>query len=374
MIAVLLVLLPAIASAAPIKMLAAQTADILPDPEVPDTPDVGFAPGLEEQDEPPTDIEPATQGSLSPEALLERAVELSAGAALAEPAEQEVLSNEKHEPCLSVGSTSWGRLINPSRLPELPGIHVRSDSNFGTPETVAAIVYAVQKVHATYGETPPLIVGDISRERGGRFRPHKSHQAGRDADIGYFLKGEEPDKLEVATAKNLDRARTWTFIEALLEDDKVEYIFIDRRIQHLLYDYALHEAKVPQERLDSLFSIASGPRAHAGVIRHVRGHVSHLHVRFRSPIAVAAARDPANQEIIAQAKASPELMTVRVAFKIKKGDTLARIAKRYKCSVKDLMRWNGLRKATALRPGQTLHVLRERELEAAPTGARVPGT
>lgn len=41
---------------------------------------------------------------------------------------------------------------------------------------------------------------------------------------------------------------------------------------------------------------------------------------------------------------------------VKKGDTLSAIAKRYGCSVQQLMKWNGLKNANALRIGQRLKV------------------
>ncbi|MDR2016448.1 MAG: LysM peptidoglycan-binding domain-containing protein [Burkholderiales bacterium] len=43
-------------------------------------------------------------------------------------------------------------------------------------------------------------------------------------------------------------------------------------------------------------------------------------------------------------------------YKVQKGDTLFAIASRYSVSVDDLMRWNNLKKATALRAGQTIRV------------------
>ncbi len=43
-------------------------------------------------------------------------------------------------------------------------------------------------------------------------------------------------------------------------------------------------------------------------------------------------------------------------YKVQKGDTLGRIAARYNVSADDLMRWNDLKKATALRAGQTIRV------------------
>jgi len=45
-------------------------------------------------------------------------------------------------------------------------------------------------------------------------------------------------------------------------------------------------------------------------------------------------------------------------YTVKSGDTLSGIANRYRVSVKNLMRWNGLRSANRLRVGQKLRIER----------------
>jgi len=216
-----------------------------------------------------------------------------------------------------------------------------------TPETVAAIQAAVATVVADFPGTAPLVIGDISRPRGGHLRPHVSHQSGRDADIGYYFKGRRPrEHFARVTSRNLDRARTWALIWALVSGEKVQYIFIDRRIQRWLRPYARDEAKVPKEQLVKIF----GRSAHSGIIRHDRGHRNHMHVRFRSPEAVAAAtlhRDKL-----------PKLIgrTLPVYHRIRRGDTLTKIARRHRVRIKQLLKWNRLRKRSILRPGKKLIV------------------
>jgi len=43
-----------------------------------------------------------------------------------------------------------------------------------------------------------------------------------------------------------------------------------------------------------------------------------------------------------------------ITYKVRKGDSLARIAGRYKVSVSDIMKWNGLTKNQYIQPGQRL--------------------
>ncbi|MBX7079030.1 MAG: penicillin-insensitive murein endopeptidase [Nannocystaceae bacterium] len=128
---------------------------------------------------------------------------------------------------------------------------------------------------------PDVHVGDLSKPGGGPFPPHISHRAGRDVDIGYVLRGSVADvsRFVTATAANLDRARTWKLVRALLDSHAVAWIFMDYEVQRLLYEHALGSG-TPRETLDALFQYPKGNRATAGIIRDWRGHADHFHVRW----------------------------------------------------------------------------------------------
>ncbi|MCB1152011.1 penicillin-insensitive murein endopeptidase [bacterium] len=297
-------------------------------------------------------------------------------------------------PCLSVGAASRGRLVNGVYLTESPGIRPRANgNNWGTPETIAALRYAVAKVHQQYPGAHELVIGDITAEHGGRLKTHRSHQAGRDADIGYYYKGiGQPQTFLTANRRNLDVPRTWALLEGVMEDNKAEYIFIDISIQRILYDYVKYTKKAPASYLDKVFQYNSkNPRA--AIIRHARGHANHIHVRFWSPIAVAAAKNyqykdsrlaalsradvrsrPQDQPYVSLAEAGTydwgpapkyrtvkQYKTVRTSYKVRKGDTLSGIGKRTGVGTSKLMKWNGMNGRSIIRPGQNL-VLYQRKL------------
>jgi lipoprotein NlpD len=67
--------------------------------------------------------------------------------------------------------------------------------------------------------------------------------------------------------------------------------------------------------------------------------------------ATAAAPPAITPEQSALLKKSPPLV-----YRVKRGDTLARIAQRHHCSVKQLQAWNGLKASSHLKSGQVLHV------------------
>jgi LysM repeat protein len=153
---------------------------------------------------------------------------------------------------------------------------------WGTSKTITAIQQAASEYRRRSPSGPKVHVGDISKRGGGKFPPHLSHQHGRDVDVGYVLTGKDAHetKFRHANAKNLDVPRTWALVKAFIDTDEVTYIFMDHRIQKLLYEYA--ESKgVDEDTLDELFQYPRGRGRSHGIIRHWKGHANHFHVRFR---------------------------------------------------------------------------------------------
>src|SRR5690606_35836111 len=106
---------------------------------------------------------------------------------------------------------------------------------WGTETTIASIERAAARVACRHPGGPPLAVGSISRKAGGYLWPHKSHQSGIDVDLGYFYQHGFDWYVE-ATEDNLDRERTWTLIEALVDAGNVQYVFVGHRVKEMLRD------------------------------------------------------------------------------------------------------------------------------------------
>ncbi len=153
---------------------------------------------------------------------------------------------------------------------------------WGTGDTIRVIQSAVSSYKRKMPGGPKVHIGDISKRGGGKFRPHLSHQHGRDVDIGYVLEGKyaHEQRFHSATNGNLDIARTWTLIKAFVDSGEVTYIFMDYRIQEKLYEYAKKRG-YSEDTLDELFQYPRGRRRTHGLIRHWKGHHNHFHVRFR---------------------------------------------------------------------------------------------
>ena len=103
-------------------------------------------------------------------------------------------------------------------------------------------------------------------------------------------------------------------------------------------------AKASPEQLDTWF----GGKDKAGIIRHLRGHDDHMHVRVKAPSSIAAVREYVKRHGVEAIKPLPVYATV------KRGDSLWKIAHRYHLTVGHLTKWNHLGRKKLLRPGQKL--------------------
>lgn len=181
------------------------------------------------------------------------------------------------------GSDDKGKLKGGIMLP--PGRHYTLKwtlGSWGTGSTIRSIQASVARYKKRMPGGPKVHIGDISKKDGGKFPPHVSHQKGRDVDVGYVLTDSHKDEARFyrASKGNMDTARTWALVKAFLDSDEVVYIFMDYKIQKLLYEYAKGRG-VSRNTLDELFQYPRGRGRGHGIIRHSKGHVTHFHVRFR---------------------------------------------------------------------------------------------
>ena len=262
----------------------------------------------------------------------------------------------RDDTCVAYNWGATGFLKNPVALESNELYKTRSHSNpkrarnYGVPEMVYAIKTAVREVHQAYPETKRLVVGDLSRMNGGSFPPHLSHQSGRDADIGYYMKGRyQPGYLQRIKPRQLDVERTWVFLHSFLREDRVKYIFMDHYLQKPLYKYMRDVVKLSPRLISKYISY---PRRTGGIIRHLKGHADHMHVRFYAPQSLAAGQAYLRKHGMKVVKPAP------VYYRIRRGDSLIRIARRFRIKWRKLLKWNRLnrRKARRLRPGQRLIV------------------
>ena len=244
---------------------------------------------------------------------------------------------------LSIGTPDAGLLLNPMLFPAGPFWTLREpEEAWATDETVDFIVSAIEAVEARYPGSPRLVIGDLSHPKGGRIDRHRSHQAGRDADLGFYYRQGEAPTFRAARPKDLDAPRTWAFIRALVTETDVDRIFVDRSLIRVLYDQAVAEGE-DRAWLADIF----GRTSDKGIIQHERRHKDHLHVRFYNRRAQEHGRI-VYPVLVESGMAPPP----NVRHRVRSGETLGSIARRYGTSVTAIRHANGLR-STRIRAGRS---------------------
>ncbi len=194
----------------------------------------------------------------------------------------------------SVGRPSNGRLVggvsvDPDGDNRGVGwvIAARREATWATPETVRYVRRCVSHYRHNYGRSKadPIAIGDLSRRQGGPLPPHKSHESGRDVDIGFILKkrakNADDGPLRNATPATLDVAKQWFLLKCFLDNPETQMVFMEHSIVSALKEYVqkIYKKRKPLLRKYLRFFPGGG----AAVIKADGEHTSHMHVRFRCP-------------------------------------------------------------------------------------------
>lgn len=190
----------------------------------------------------------------------------------------------------SVGVPWAGHLQRASELPSGEGWFIRRPQRaFGTETTIELTERAITETLDAFPDEHVLAIGDISQRSGGLISQHRSHQSGRDIDVGLFYLEQPagyPANFIHADENNLDCAATFKLLESFLattdEDGGVQMVFLDFDVQGILYRWAL-DAGVSERRLERIFQYPHGRSSSDGLVRHEPNHDNHMHVRFKCP-------------------------------------------------------------------------------------------
>jgi LysM repeat protein len=181
---------------------------------------------------------------------------------------------------LAVGKPNRGRLLNGVELPDSDLYTKRKpDQSWGTSHAILEIQRAIATFRRDSGYDGRLEIGALSRKRGGRFRPHNSHQTGRDVDIRLPVlpgvpKGKNPKMDEI------DWRAAWGLVKAFIDTGEVEYVFLEYNRQRRMHKAAV-AAGADDEELRRILQYPRGRHTNNGIVRHSKGHVVHIHVRIR---------------------------------------------------------------------------------------------
>ena len=193
---------------------------------------------------------------------------------------------------LSRGTIREGYLRNAAALAvegehhEIIEQHRRRNTRYGTEELVGAIERAATEVGEHLGGAP-LRVGNIGFQRGGPIPWSASHQAGRDADLAFYVLDEQGQSIPAPGLIDFDDdgrsedpplqfdvPRNWALVRALLNDPeiKIQWIFISEGLKILLIEHALDLGE-PRELIERAAKVLHQPTDAAP-------HSDHFHLRI----------------------------------------------------------------------------------------------
>lgn len=195
----------------------------------------------------------------------------------------------------SIGSPTEGHLVGGAHLGDAPYLRIvptyaQGDVRWGVEPLVSAIDRAARAVRKQFPDAV-LSVGHLSKQGGGELDRHASHESGRDADIGFYVKNQQGKSIYAdhfvafkgdGTAPTwpgaqFDDARNWAFIAAMIGDPhaRITHVFVSTPIRQRLLAYAAKIGAPPALRVRASELMA---QPHGAL-----PHDDHFHIRVACP-------------------------------------------------------------------------------------------
>jgi penicillin-insensitive murein endopeptidase len=202
---------------------------------------------------------------------------------------------QRTAPARSVGSPTDGHLIGGAHLGDAPylriyPVYAGADVRYGVEPLVGLIDRSAKNVRKQFPDAV-LSVGHLSKAGGGELDRHASHESGRDADIGFYVKNVagKPILADHMVAfvgdgtapswpgAHFDDARNWALVASIVGDGhaRVTHIFVATPIRERLLAYATKIGASPAIRSKAAEVLA---QPHGAL-----PHDDHFHVRIACP-------------------------------------------------------------------------------------------
>ena len=193
---------------------------------------------------------------------------------------------------ISVGTVSDGYLHHAVRLADRGQGYERlrpgEGTQYGTATLVGAIERAAREVADSFPGGHPLRVGDLSNPHGGAHSRHRTHRAGRDADLLFFARDAGGmavqgdgwlrfDRFGLAMLRDrvfrFDEARNWHLVRTLVMDGqaRVKWLFCSNQLKARLLRYAVRHERSPQAVVRATWVLHQPTRG--------ASHDDHFHLR-----------------------------------------------------------------------------------------------
>jgi len=215
---------------------------------------------------------------------------------------------------LSVGLPNDGWQLRAKKLHPGRDLWIQNKSvnnSYGTPALVLMLNRTARQV-ARESPGSVLLVGDLSSEFGGPLSGHRSHQSGRDADVGFFVtdshgKAQNSRKLLAfdkegrardGSGLRFDDYRNWLLVQLWLKDSRaeLEHVFIASHLRRRLLDFARQRPSFRAHVADAAQFLVQPINA--------LPHDDHFHVRIACP---EQQTDLCKSHLVSPAKSDPKL-------------------------------------------------------------------
>lgn len=193
---------------------------------------------------------------------------------------------------LSVGYPNDGWQVRSKALEASDVLRIKRNSgpySFGHPALILMLERSAAEVARAFPGSV-LLVGDVAAEHGGPLEGHRSHQSGRDADVGFYARDWRgrpfvPNRFVAYGADgaalnypglSFDDERNWALVVSWLRDARagVTHVFVSRALRARLLAYG---RKVSDEKLVArVAALLIQPES-------VSAHDNHFHVRIACP-------------------------------------------------------------------------------------------
>lgn|GEM_PF-844734 len=202
---------------------------------------------------------------------------------------------QRTAPGKSVGSPTDGHLLGGAHLGDAPylriyPVYAGADVRWGVEPLVGLVDRSAKNVRKQFPDAV-LSVGHLSKAGGGELDRHASHESGRDADIGFYVKNVagKPILADHMVAfvgdgtapswpgAHFDDARNWALVSSIVSDGhaRVTHIFVATPIRERLLAYAAKVGASPAIR-SKVAEVLAQPHG-------ALPHDDHFHVRIACP-------------------------------------------------------------------------------------------
>lgn len=193
---------------------------------------------------------------------------------------------------LSVGAPNSGYQIRAKKLSDTPHLVVKNSSTkyrYGHPALVLMLRRSARELSRS-GKGITMLVGDLSREEGGALFGHRSHQSGRDADVGFYALDSRGNSVKLTEfvkfeangysadgALRFDDYRNWLLVQAWVTDRRagISHIFVSHGLRARLLAYAQTRPAF-RKHIPAATELLKQPE-------HGEPHDDHFHVRIACP-------------------------------------------------------------------------------------------